>query len=424
MRGAHRPGPAAGRPLPTVAVVAACAATMLLAACSTGRPANTSGTSGNRPPGGFIRHLGPGGPVKFRAIGPGQSNSVTIHGPPGGGPGQVTFVGPAVAGGPISLLPVGPAGGTGRPHIVVGSIPPANSGQTIALPLDSYEQVSAQGQQALSAAGDLLTQRCMAAKGFVYTAAAQPGSGAANLESIEDGGYGVASLTQAEVYGYKNPGGGNGGGPVGIVLPAFLGQQSKHGQAWTSALLGFVPGSRPVSRQPEGCLQESDLELYGKLSGNPNPDPVPGIAFEAASWTQSDPRIQLADRLWSACMARKGYTYKSPQQAEYATWPSEPTSAEIATAVADVRCKTQTNFVNTWLTVEAAYQSVLISQNLTELARLQTNFGKLLDRADAALRLPFSALLPLLIRGGRATVGRGYVKVSRGGAAPVNQAPP
>ena len=68
-----------------------------------------------------------------------------------------------------------------------------------------------------------------------------------------------------------------------------------------------------------------------------------------------------------------------------------PTPAEIATAVADVRCKTQTNLVNTWLTVEAAYQAALISQNLTALARLQASFGRLLSRAETLLRLPSAA---------------------------------
>ena len=56
-----------------------------------------------------------------------------------------------------------------------------------------------------------------------------------------------------------------------------------------------------------------------------------------------------------------------------------------------VRCKTQTNLVNTWLTVEAAYQAALISQNLTALARLQASFGRLLSRAETLLRLPSAA---------------------------------
>ena len=86
-----------------------------------------------------------------------------------------------------------------------------------------------------------------------------------------------------------------------------------------------------------------------------------------------------------------GLRYRNPGQAQDRNWPATPTPAEITTAVADVRCKTQTNLVNTWLTVEAAYQAALISQNLTALARLQASFGRLLSRAETLLRLPSAA---------------------------------
>ena len=67
--------------------------------------------------------------------------------------------------------------------------------------------------------------------------------------------------------------------------------------------------------------------------------------------------------------------------------------AEIASAVADVRCKTQTNLVNTWLTVEAAYQQALIGQNLTSLAQLQASFGALQRRAVQLLEAPAAGIL-------------------------------
>ena len=56
--------------------------------------------------------------------------------------------------------------------------------------------------------------------------------------------------------------------------------------------------------------------------------------------------------------------------------------------MADVGCKTQTNLVNTWLTVEAAYQQALLSQNASSLNQLQANFGALQRRAQAALQAP------------------------------------
>ena len=45
----------------------------------------------------------------------------------------------------------------------------------------------------------------------------------------------------------------------------------------------------------------------------------------------------------------------------------------------------QVNLANTWLTVEAAYQTVLIRENLATLTSLQSSFSKLLTRAELLL---------------------------------------
>src|SRR5262249_29906212 len=88
------------------------------------------------------------------------------------------------------------------------------------------------------------------------------------------------------------------------------------------------------------------------------------------------------------------YRYATPSQAEGHSWPARPTRPEIATAVADVTCKTQANLLNTWLTVEAAYQLALIGQNLAALSQLQANFAPLLRRAEAALAAPAGRARP------------------------------
>jgi hypothetical protein len=393
MRRVRHAVPALDRTAPVLAVALAA---LLLAGCTAGGP-GSGGSAGK--PGTGSASPGSGGKAGFAPAGRAGLNKVVA----GGGPVHAFVVGPAGAGGAVISLPAGgPAVSSGRPHISVPAIPAASSAETVALPLDSYEEVSVQEQ--VAAAGDLLTQRCMAAAGFSYPVAAEPGGGAANVQSIEDGGYGVASLVQAETYGYKQS---SPGGPLGSLaaLPAFVGEQSKHGPAWTSALLGFVPGARAGAPQSEGCLQAADTELYGKLGGNPDPDPVPGIAVQAAQWTQSDPRILAVERTWSACMSRSGQAYKTPADAAERSWPSTPAPAEIAAAVADVRCKTQTNLVNTWLTVEAAYQQALISQNLTALSQLQATFGALQRRAEQLLQLPAATGI-LRISQGRVSGGR------------------
>jgi hypothetical protein len=365
-------------------VLASSLAAAVLAACTLSACTLSAGPGGQ----GAKPATGPsvpGRPGAGQAGRPG-TGPVSFKGGPGG---RGSFIiAPGAPGAALLVLPPGGLGSnTGRPRIDVPRVPPASSAEAIPLPLDSYEQVSVQEQEALAAAGDQLTQRCMAAAGFSYPVAAQPGAGGANVAAIEDGGYGVASLAQAETYGYTPAGAG---GPLGslVALPGFLKEQNQHGPAWTSALLGFVPGAKAGAPQHEGCLQAADTALYGSLNSNPDPDPVPGIAIQSAQWTQSDPRILVAEHAWSACMSRSGFGYKTPAQAQGRSWPATPTPEEIATAVADVRCKAQANLVNTWLTVEAAYQQVLISQNLGSLSRLQSSVGALLSRAELLLQLP------------------------------------
>jgi hypothetical protein len=348
---------------------------VLLGGCTTGRPGASAAASRSR----ALRQS------RLNAGGPGGRGGVFIV--RGGNGSAVAVASGAFGGGFVALPGAGAAGSTGRPQISVPPIPPAASAGAVALPLDSYEQVSVQQQVALAAASDLLTQRCMLAAGFSYTTAAEPGEGAATVTSIESSGYGLTSLAQAQYLGYKQPK-SKAAGPSGLVLPGFVSVQGKHGTAWTSALLGFVPGARARAPHRQGCLQAAYLELYGTLSGNPNPDPIPAITIQSVQWTQSDRRVLAVQRAWSACMARRGLTYKTPAQAEGRGWPSTPSPAEITTAVTDVNCKTQTNLVNTWLTIEAAYQQALLSQNASSLNQLQANFGALQRRAQAALQAP------------------------------------
>jgi len=212
------------------------------------------------------------------------------------------------------------------------------------------------------------------------------------LEQVETAGAGLTSITQARVFGFVHPKntGSQPSGPqiIGIVSAVGFGQSLKAGRAYAEALFGFGPGYGTGPGGHLGCMQQASKEVYGPIIGEPVPDPVPQIAAQAVTFTQSDPRIHAVDRAWSTCMARHFYHYSTPQQVEGRQWRSPPNKAEIATAVADVTCKTQTNLLNTWLAVEAAYQQALIGRNLATLSQLQASFAPLLRRANAALAPP------------------------------------
>jgi hypothetical protein len=230
----------------------------------------------------------------------------------------------------------------------------------------------------------------MAARGFEDTSSANPPfSSVVTLEQAEIGGAGLTSITQARTFGFVRPKntGSSPSGPqiIGIVGAVGFGQSLKAGRGYAEALFGFGPGTGTGPGGHLGCMQQASKEVYGPIVGEPVPDPVPQIAAQAVNFTQSDPRIHAVERAWSRCMVRHFYHYSTPQQVEHRQWRTPPNKAEIATAVADVTCKAQTNLLNTWLAVEAAYQQALIGQNLATLAQLQANFAPLLRRANANL---------------------------------------
>ena len=359
----------------------AAAAGCLLAACSS--PAKPGASSSSGPP-------GLSGPSRALRAARGE---VSVAGPGGGG---VVFSVGGPGGGFVALP--GSAGSGGRPKITVGPIPAADSNRVINLPLGTYADVAFSQQTVLSEAATLLTQKCMASRGFVYTAQATPAQVQTLVQQAEYQ-FGVNSATDAATYGYGQPKASSPqGGPAFLGGFAF-GDLLKQPRAWVAALLGSAPGERIGSHQPEGCLAEASNELYG--SSGQLSDPVPEIALQSATWTQSDPRVEAVDALWSRCMAVRGYTYNSPQQAAGAHWPSKPTPKETATAEADVACKQAVNLDNTWLAVEAAYQAALIGQDLTTLANLQGSFAKMLNQAEALLSLPSLPTLNLPGRPGR-----------------------
>jgi hypothetical protein len=282
------------------------------------------------------------------------------------------------------------SGFNGRPKITVPPIPPATSGETVNLPLNSYADVAGLQQTVLAEADVLLTQKCMAGRGFVYSSETTPVEEQEQLQSIEDG-FGITSLSDASSYGYGQPPGSSGPPSGGLFLGGFSSfGQLRHKAALGEALIGFAPGITIGPVHEEGCLQLASNELYRPGNNQPG-DPVPAIAVQASTWTQTDPRVVAVDAAWSRCMAARGYHYTSPQQPAGHSWPKHPTKAETATAVADVTCKQQTNLTNTWLTVEAAYQTALVGQDIATLASLQASFQAALSRVEALLASPAGA---------------------------------
>jgi hypothetical protein len=301
--------------------------------------------------------------------------------------------------GPPAIKPNPYAGSIGdkvRPHITPSAVPLASSAEPVSLPLDAYIQASVQQSQTLDAAAAQVAQRCTTAAGFSFPVQPKPDDQTLISQFLEHQDGGLASLTRARAYGFQQPPGGlKLATKVVTPLPSFASEQRKHGTAWASALLGSVPGARPGS-SPLGCLRAANTLVFGNLNGNLELGLVGNMLFEARDWADSDQQVLRVQRAWSACMAQHRLSFKSTVDLEAdRVWPNPPTRAEITTAVADVRCNHQVNLTNTYLTVEAAYQHAVLSQNMPDVQQAQADFATMQQRAEQVLALPAADVLRL-----------------------------
>jgi hypothetical protein len=287
------------------------------------------------------------------------------------------------------------AGASGSNHTAasgtapaIRAVPTANYALAAAtLPLTAYA-LSNQDLATIRNASNVLIQRCMESKGFTYPVTVTPAGAPPPVSEP----YGLVSAADAASYGYSQPGSAGtgsastGSGPAaGSKLPNLTELEQKHGQAYIAALFGTTSGETGTT-SANACINankalfshgpqaSSDLNLVGELT------------TQSEQLTESDKRVSQVERAWSLCMKSDGFDFATPMAAAAAAWPATPDSTEIATAIADVRCKSKTNLPGVWLAVEAAYQRRLISSNESQLAELRIELRAEIDRAASLLR--------------------------------------
>ncbi|MEU0530946.1 hypothetical protein [Amycolatopsis tolypomycina] len=283
-----------------------------------------------------------------------------------------------VLGAACSDPPAGdPGAAAALPEPVIPANPPpapAAAGE-VHLPLDPYVGLAKGHRETLEKANAILIAKCMRDKGFSYQPAS---SGGAERPSASLPDYGLNDIKAARESGYSPPGSGSiqAAAEQGRI-PTLDKLVQDHGAAYVKALYGFLP---PDTSGSGGCLSTAvvsapeydrlDKELPGRLVG------------QSGERTQGDRRVVAAMGAWSACMAESGFSYKSPAEPRRQKWPSPPSPAELATAVADVTCKARTNLPGVWLAVQTGYQQTLLEQNAPALKQLQDAWQAVLKNAE------------------------------------------
>ncbi|GAA2600724.1 hypothetical protein OG542_34305 [Streptomyces violaceus] len=285
----------------------------------------------------------------------------------------------------VSSKPSGKAAGErvqGAPTRVVAEM---------SLPFEAY-QLSPEDYERSQQALWKLTTACMQDVGFTSFGFAPSAGASEQIEAHEDLRYGTYNQQEAERLGYRPDFGQH-------ARVAAVGGEEPHFTAEEEAALdGVSPDGEPAKARStrgaepvpeEGCYGQALDELTGGQGETYLDDStVEELGGQSYEKSLEDPKVAAVFARWSACMASKSLTYKSPIDAN-----NDPSftgdvagTKEKQVATADTQCKNSTGLVSVWHDAEAAIQRSLISENGTKLAKIQALNAVIRAKSAAVLR--------------------------------------
>ena len=279
------------------------------------------------------------------------------------------WVGFAVAGCAVDR----PIGGSDTREPPVGPLLDVKDLRTFTLPLDSFRMTPASLRSA-DQAQRVLVQACLRRFGFGYQLPMPSGQPAAVGYERR---YGITDEEAAKVRGYHVPDE----------------QNNQPGKDPPPEVSAVIQGSGQSSYNgvpvPEGgCAGEARRRLLEGTTNVQDEHLADRLSVEDFGRTRADSRVRDANGKWSVCMKQSGFDYSDPMKAIDDPGFRTPTASqrEIGVAVADVRCKKATNFVNLIASVETAYQQRTVKNNADALAVIKKNIAIQESNAAAILR--------------------------------------
>lgn len=268
------------------------------------------------------------------------------------------------------------------PHPIVGQ-------GRMSFPFDAYHLTA---QQAAEQANEsnVIIRACMKNYGISYLKntpdiTAKVARGFAIADSRR---YGISDMDAAQKFGYHLPPAATSTGKLtteadphlsGPEMSVLTGVSVGHAQMGKISASSRKVGSYKGKAIPQGgCVGTADRALQEPGSTKALRQAnllAAGLERKAFLKTQTHPRVRIVFHKWSMCMKSRGYSYANPiKAATDRTWDmgKPATRREIAIAVADVKCKQQTDLVNIEYRVESALENSLIRQHKTDLAPLKT----------------------------------------------------
>lgn len=226
-------------------------------------------------------------------------------------------------------------------------------GFTFELPIGRYSYTENQ-RAVIESAKNSLTEGCMKEFGITYRSPRQNVT-----QNSSDRRYGISSTSEAARYGYHLP-------------PDTRPKESPQGSIEFNVLYGQIKQHKGKDVPTNGCQGSSVAKLNEKFTNGEERDTAREISVVSYEKAKTDSRVAAATRSWSRCMSKLGFSYTSPLDAlgDFPLEKPTPSPREIKTATADLECKLQTEFLETWFSVESEIQKRMIRENRPALQAL------------------------------------------------------
>lgn len=257
-----------------------------------------------------------------------------------------------------TAVPLGPA----------APITPPVPAEQLALPFDDYRLNFAEESE-IQRARTVLARACLRDRGVrleVPDDVRDPGvlDVTPNLRR-----YGVIDEATATRFGYHFP------------RTATEARRQQDRERWSASL---TEPQRMALFGEDGCTERADAEL-----SEVDDDFFVDADFRSLRTSGADPRVVAAATAWRTCMSEQGFDYSDPNAAiadpRWHLDAADIPAAEITTALADVRCKATTRFVETWHDVEIGVQQEEIRRDADRFAGLASARDKRLAAARRVL---------------------------------------
>ncbi|MEU9361300.1 hypothetical protein AB0D35_24725 [Streptomyces sp. NPDC048301] len=296
----------------------------------------------------------------------------------------------------------------------LGAIPTPTADTDEPLPLDAYLPTKEQ-EDSIQRAKSVLISSCMKKFGFSYPAEPVPDPLLAMIRSGGEGALAFRSESDAAMYGYHaKPQGGEGqpesgagvptGGDPAVMELVLTGKSQEKtrpsggtvagqdvpeggcaGEAEARLAKGApAPETEGGQELPEGAPKQS----LGAAAGNGPVNVVLELRGKAADLVTKDKRfVEMIDS-WKACMKTAGFPVGSlSAAAENPKWSQSETATqeEKNTAVADMRCRLQVNYLGIDRSLDSAYQQRMIEENGEVLDSVRSNTEARVKNAAALI---------------------------------------